>query len=59
MGSPVTADRGPGRPTTGTRIEVRVPGWVLTLIDGRAAAEAKTRAEVVREMLEERVLARN
>lgn len=40
-----------GRPTTGTRIEVRVPADVLAHIDELAAAQGLTRAVVIRDAL--------
>jgi hypothetical protein len=43
---------GPGRPSTGTRIDVRVPADVLAELDGMAERWELTRAEVVRIALE-------
>jgi len=43
--------RGRGRPTTGTRIEVRVPSDVLAAIDEYCQNVGMSRAELVRSIL--------
>jgi hypothetical protein len=40
---------GPGRPSTGTRIAVRIPADDLAVIDAFAWLHSVTRAEVLRE----------
>jgi metal-responsive CopG/Arc/MetJ family transcriptional regulator len=50
---------GPGRPTTGTRIDVRVPAPVLAELDRHAARYQLTRAELIRIALERYVTERD
>jgi Ribbon-helix-helix protein, copG family len=46
-----TITRGRGRPSTGTRIEVRLPDDLIAAVDAAAAVEDATRAEMIRIML--------
>jgi predicted DNA-binding protein len=41
-----------GRPSTGERIEVRIPADVLDVIDAEADQLETTRAAIIREILE-------
>ena len=47
----MTATKGPGRPSTGVKIQVRIPAEGLARIDRQAEAEGVTRAEMIRRML--------
>lgn len=42
---------GPGRPSTGVRVDVRIPADQLATIDAAATAEGTTRAEIIRAIL--------
>lgn len=42
---------GRGRPTTGTKVQVRIPPDLLARIDAEAEREGVTRAEAVRGLL--------
>lgn len=47
-------ERGPGRPTEGTRIDVRVPAYLLAQVDERGEREGhSSRAETIRKVLAE------
>lgn len=46
-----TANRGPGRPSTGTEIKARVPDDIIAKVDKAAADFAISRAEMVRWIL--------
>jgi hypothetical protein len=41
--------RGPGRPSTGVRVDIRIPADLLDWIDSYAAVNDMTRAEALRE----------
>jgi predicted DNA binding CopG/RHH family protein len=41
----------PGRPSTGTRIDVRIPADLLAAIDAKAEAENLSRAVMIRHLL--------
>jgi hypothetical protein len=43
---------GPGRPSTGTRIDVRVPADVLALVDAYAKVAGVTRAAALRQLID-------
>jgi metal-responsive CopG/Arc/MetJ family transcriptional regulator len=47
----VTDTRGPGRPSTGTPIHIRLPPEVLAHVDAWADAEGVSRAEAIRRLL--------
>lgn len=47
----MTNQRGRGRPSTGTKVQVRIPPEVLTRIDKLAAMNKVTRAEMMRRLL--------
>lgn len=48
-----------GRPTTGTRVEVRIPDDVLAGVEHYASDDGVTRAEMIRELLAEAVALRD
>ncbi len=48
----ILGERGRGRPSTGVKIQVRIPAEGLARIDRQAEAEGVTRAEMIRRMLE-------
>lgn len=45
------ADRGRGRPEIGRRVEVRLPEWLIAIVEARADAEGVTRADVLRALV--------
>lgn len=45
-------ERRPGRPATGTRVEVRLPDEILASVDTRAEADGITRAALIRRLVE-------
>jgi hypothetical protein len=47
----VVEERGPGRPSTGTPVQVRIPPDVLANLDKEAAKAGVSRAEFVRRIL--------
>jgi metal-responsive CopG/Arc/MetJ family transcriptional regulator len=50
-----TEHRGPGRPSTGVRVDIRIPVDLLIQIDYMAEHEETTRADIVRLLLTERL----
>jgi predicted DNA binding CopG/RHH family protein len=46
-----TEHRGPGRPSTGVRVDIRIPADLLTQIDAEAELDGITRAELIRGIL--------
>jgi hypothetical protein len=48
-----TLQRGPGRPAVGVRVPVRLPADVLHEVDRRARILGRSRAAVIRSLLEE------
>lgn len=43
--------RGPGRPSTGVRVDIRIPADLLDVIDAEAEQDGITRAELIRGIL--------
>lgn len=48
---PVEDERGPGRPTEGKKVEVRLDEATITAADARAAEEGRTRAALLRDII--------
>lgn len=46
-----STSRGPGRPTTGERVHLRIPADVLARLDAIAERDGTSRAEVARRIL--------
>lgn len=48
----MTAKRGRGRPSTGIRVDIRIPEHQLKVIDWMADSLGRSRAEVIRDLIE-------